>query len=311
MADLKRNIVEVIGRTPLLCLESLSQDLPGNIVAKLESQNPMRSIKDRPALAMIESAEMMGLIKKGHTIIEATSGNTGIALAFICAAKGYRLILVMPENMNLENQRMLEILGAEVHLTPGSLLMRGAIEKALELESTTPNAYMPKQFNNPANPKAHFDLTGPEIWESSDGEVDVFVAGVGTGGTITGVGQYLKARRSNIRIVAVEPRESAVISGEEPGAHRIQGIGAGFVPENLDQDVIDEVIKADYAEASKMCQRLAREEGLLVGTSAGANLVAAVALASREENADRLIATVLCDTGERYIRSGLYDGECS
>jgi cysteine synthase A len=307
MANIKRNLVEVIGRTPLLWLDSLSKDLPGNIAAKLECHNPMRSIKDRPALAMIESAELLGLIRKGDTIIEATSGNTGIALAFICAAKGYRLIIVMPENMDLENQRMLEILGAEVHLTPAKEFMKGAIDKALELEEKTPNAYMPKQFNNPANPKAHFDLTGPEIWDACDGEVEVFVAGVGTGGTITGVGQYLKARRQEIRVVAVEPKESAVISGKEPGAHRIQGIGAGFVPENLDLDVIDEVMTANYAEASKMCQRLAKEEGLLLGTSAGANLVSAVELASREEYADCLIVTVLCDTGERYIRSGLFD----
>lgn len=280
-------------------------------MVKMESLNPMGSVKDRPALAMIESAELMGKLKKGDTIIEATSGNTGIALGYICAAKGYKLIIVLPENMNLEGQRMLKILGAELHLTPADGFMKGAIEKALDLHTNTPNSYLLNQFNNPANPKAHYDFTGPEIWEASDGEVDIFVAGVGTGGTISGVGQYLKSRSREIKVVAVEPSATAVISGGEPGVrpHRIDGLGAGFIPDNLDREVIDEVITTDYEAASKMCRRLAKEEGLLIGVSAGANLVAAVELASRPENADRLIATILCDTGERYIHTGLFDPE--
>lgn len=306
MANIKNNIVEVIGRTPLLRLNSISKDLPGNIAAKLEFQNPMRSVKDRAGLAMIEAAEMRGEIKKGTTVVEATSGNTGIALSFICAAKKYPLVIVMPEYANPETISMIKALGATVHLTPTEQLMRGAIDKALEIKSQIENSYMPMQFNNPSNPKAHFDFTGPEIWEATDGEVDTFVSGVGTGGTITGVGQYLKARRSNIKVIAVEPKASAVISGEKPGHHRIQGIGAGFVPSILDVELLDEVMCIEDQEAKAMCIRIAQEEGLLVGISAGANLAAAVKIASREEYADRLIVTVFCDTGERYLSSELF-----
>ena len=297
----------MIGRTPMLRIHSLSKKLPGNIVAKLEFQNPMRSIKDRPAMAMIESAELRGEIRPGTTIIEATSGNTGLALAFICAAKKYPLVIVMPEYSNVENIRMLQALGAQVHLTPTEELMRGAIQKALKLKEESPNAYMPMQFDNPSNPKAHFDLTGPEIWESTDGEVDFFVAGVGTGGTITGVGQYLKTQRSNLKVIAVEPKNSAVLSGRPAGHHQIQGIGAGFVPRILDLDLLDEIITVDAEEAKAMCQFMAQEEGLLVGISSGANLAAAAKIAAREENADRLIVTVCCDTGERYMSTKVFD----
>ena len=291
----------------MLRINSLSKKLPGNIVAKLEFQNPMRSIKDRPAMAMIESAEMRGEIRLGTTVIEATSGNTGLALAFICAAKKYPLVIVMPEYANSENIRMLEALGAKVYLTPTEELMRGAIEKALKLKETLPNAYMPMQFDNPSNPKAHFDLTGPEIWEATDGEVDFFVAGVGTGGTITGVGQYLKTQRSTLKVIAVEPKNSAVLSGLQPGHHHIHGIGAGFIPRILDLELLDEIITVDAEESKAMCQYIAQEEGLLVGISSGANLVAAAKVAAREENADKLIVTVCCDTGERYLSTKVFE----
>lgn len=306
MADIKSSIVEVIGRTPLLRLNSISQDLPGNIAAKLEFQNPMRSIKDRAALAMIENAEMRGLLKKGSSVIEATSGNTGVALAFICAAKKYPITIVMPEYANPETIDMLKAMGATVHLTPTEGLMKGAIDKALEIKETTPHAYMPMQFDNPANPKAHFDLTGPEIWDATDGEVHTFIAGVGTGGTITGVGQYLKARKPSVQLIAVEPKGSAVISGEAPGHHHIQGIGAGFIPRILEVELLDEVITIEAEEAKAMCIRIAREEGMLVGISSGANLAAAAKVAAREALADQLIVTVLCDTGERYLSSKLF-----
>jgi cysteine synthase len=307
MADIKNSITEVIGRTPLLRIKCLSQKLPGNIAAKLEFQNPMRSIKDRPAMAMIESAELRGEIRPGTTIVEATSGNTGLALAFICAAKKYPLVIVMPEYSNTENIRMLEALGAKVYLTPTEELMRGAINKALELRDSIANSYMPMQFDNPSNPKAHFDLTGPEIWEATDGEVDFFVAGVGTGGTITGVGQYLKTKRSSLKVIAVEPENSAILSGSEAGHHHIHGIGAGFIPRILDVDLLDEIMTVNVEECRQMCRSLAQEEGLLVGISSGANLVAAAKIAAREENADRLIITVLCDTGERYLSSKIFE----
>jgi cysteine synthase len=283
MADIKNSITEVIGRTPILRINSLSKKLPGNIAAKLEFQNPMRSIKDRPAMAMIESAELRGEIRPGTTVIEATSGNTGLALAFICAAKKYPLVIVMPEYANTENIRMLEALGATVYLTPTEELMRGAIDKALKLKEASPNAYMPMQFDNPSNPKAHFDLTGPEIWDATDGEVDFFIAGVGTGGTITGVGQYLKTKRSTLKVIAVEPKNSAVLSGGLAGHHHIHGIGAGFIPRILDLDLLDSIITVDADEAKEMCRFVA------------------------EENADKLIVTVCCDTGERYLSSKIFE----
>lgn len=306
MARIEDNIVGIIGRTPLVRLNSICRDLPGNIVAKLEFQNPMRSIKDRAAHAMIETAEMTGQLKKGATVIEATSGNTGIALAFVCAAKGYPLIITMPEFASDEKKQMLENLGATVHLTPTKKLMKGAIDKAVEIYNSLDSAFMPMQFENSSNPKSHFDFTGPEIWNDTDGEISCFVAGVGTGGTITGVGSYLKARRKSIHIVAVEPSDSAVLSGKEPGPHKIQGIGAGFIPNILDRDVLDEIITVEYEEARNICRQLARTEGILVGMSSGANLTAALKIASREAFQDKLIVTVLCDTGERYLSTGLF-----
>jgi len=306
MARIEDNIVGIIGRTPLVRLTSICNGLPGNIVAKLELQNPMRSIKDRAAHAMIETAEMTGQLKKGATVIEATSGNTGIALAFICAAKGYPLIITMPDDASAEKRQLLENLGAKVHLTPREQFMKGAIDKALEIFKNTTLAFMPMQFENPSNPKSHFDFTGPEIWNDTDGEVECFVAGVGTGGTITGVGQYLKARSSHIKVIAVEPSDSAVLSGRPAGHHKIQGIGAGFIPNILDRDVIDEIITVNYASTQALCRELAKNEGILIGMSSGANLVAAREIASRNENQDKLIVTILCDTGERYLSTGLF-----
>lgn len=307
MANIQDNINGIIGKTPLVRLNSLSEGLAANIVAKLEFQNPMRSIKDRAAYAMIETAEMMGQITKGTTIIEATSGNTGIALAFICAAKKYPLIITMPEFASIEKRQMLEALGAKVHITPTEKLMQGAIDKALEIQAELKDTFMPMQFDNPANAKAHFESTGPELWQDTDGQIDIFVAGVGTGGTITGVGQYLKARRSNIHVAAVEPDNCAVLSGEEPGHHLIQGIGAGFVPPILDREAYDEVIRISDEEASETCKKLAIDEGILIGFSSGANLAAAKRLAVKEENADKLIVTILCDTGERYLSTKLFN----
>lgn len=266
----------------------------------------MRSVKDRAAFAMIETAEITGQVKKGTTIIEATSGNTGIALAFICAAKGYPLIITMPEYTSTEKRMMLEALGATVHTTPTEQLMRGAIDKALDIQSSIKNSFMPMQFDNPSNPKAHFDTTGPEIWKDTDGEIDIFVAGVGTGGTVTGVGQYLKTKKSNVKIIAVEPETSAVLSGKEPGYHQIQGIGAGFIPPILDRDTIDEVIQINDEEAIELCKQIAKDEGILIGISSGANLLSARKIAEKEENADKLIVTIMCDTGERYLSTKLF-----
>lgn len=307
MASIRDNITSTIGKTPLVRLSRFSEGYPATILAKLEFQNPMRSVKDRAALAMIETAEMTGQINKETTIIEATSGNTGIALAFICSAKGYKLIVTMPEYASKEKKMMLEALGAKVYLTPTELLMRGAIDKALELKEETSNAYMPMQFDNPANPKAHFESTGPELWQGTDGEIDIFTAGVGTGGTVTGVGQYLKTKKPSIQIVAVEPENCAVLSGKEPGPHGLQGIGAGFVPEILDVTLLDKIIQVKDSDAISMCKRLALTEGILVGISSGANLYAATQLAHEKGNEDKIIALVLCDTGERYLSTELFN----
>ena len=306
MADIKESVTDLIGRTPLMRLGRYAHGAPAQLLAKLEFNNPLRSVKDRAAFSMIETGEMMGQIVAGTTIIEATSGNTGIALAFICASRGYPLIITMPEDSSAEKRVMLETLGARVHLTPSSALMKGAIERALQLCETTENSFMPRQFDNPANPKAHFEATAPEIWKDSDGEVDIFVAGVGTGGTVSGVGNYLKTKKSTVRIIAVEPEGSAVLSGKKPGRHRIQGIGAGFVPANLDRSIIDEVICVSDNDAINACRELARTEGLLVGLSSGANLHASLLLASRPENRDKMIVTVMCDTGERYFSTDLF-----
>jgi cysteine synthase A len=278
-------------------------------VAKVESFNPLSSVKDRIGLAMIEAAEAAGKIRPGTTIVEPTSGNTGVGLAFVCASRGYRLILAMPETMSVERRALLKALGAEIVLTPGEQGMAGAVSHAEEMVREMPNAYMPQQFKNPANPDVHLRTTGPEIWRDTDGRVDVFVAGVGTGGTLTGVAQALKSRKSSVRTVAVEPVDSAVLSGQKAGPHKIQGIGAGFVPEVLKTDLIDEIIKVGNDDAARTARRLAREEGILTGISAGAAAWAALQIAARPEAAGQLIVVLLPDTGERYLSTGLFDME--
>jgi len=298
----------VIGNTPLLALANILSDVDvkANIFAKLESANPGGSIKSRIAKAMIEDAEKRGLLCNGSIIIEPTSGNTGIGLAMVAAAKGYRTILTMPETMSEERRKLLKAFGAELVLTQGTLGMNGAIAKAKELAEATPNSFIPGQFDNPANPQAHFDTTGPEIWEALSGKVDVFVAGVGTGGTITGVGRYLKSMNPSVYIVAVEPNESAVLSGESPGPHAIQGIGAGFVPSVLDTKIYDEIIRVTGAQAIQTAKELSRKEGILAGISSGAAVYAAIQLAKRPEFMNKNIVTVLPDTGERYLSTALF-----
>jgi len=288
-------------------LNRITEGLPGTVAVKLESRNPLYSVKDRIGLAMIEDAEKKGLIKPGSTLIEPTSGNTGIALAFVAAAKGYKLILTMPESMSLERRRLLQVLGAELVLTPAEQGMPGAIRTAGELVEKNPDAIMLQQFDNPANPEIHRKTTAEEIWNDTEGKVDIFVAGVGTGGTLTGVASALKPRKPGFKAVAVEPKKSPVISGGKPGAHKIQGIGAGFIPNNLDVSLIDEVILIDGDEAGAMARRLAKEEGILCGISAGGNVHAAVEMAKRPENEGKLIVTVICDTGERYLSTWLFE----
>ena len=301
------DITKTVGNTPLVKLNRITKGLPGTVAVKLESRNPLSSVKDRIGLAMIEDAERKGLIKPGSTLIEPTSGNTGIALAFVAAAKGYKLILTMPESMSLERRRLLQVLGAELVLTPAEQGMPGAIRTAGELVEKNPDAIMLQQFDNPANPEIHRTTTAEEIWEDTDGGVDIFVAGVGTGGTLTGVASALKPRKEGFRAVAVEPKKSPVISGGKPGAHKIQGIGAGFIPNNLDVSLIDEIILIDGDEAGAMARRLAKEEGILCGISAGGNVHAAVELAKRPENEGKLIVTLICDTGERYLSTWLFE----
>lgn len=303
-----KSLIELIGNTPLLELSNYNKEnnLEANIIAKLEYFNPGGSVKDRIGYAMIEDAEKKGLLNKDTLIIEPTSGNTGIALAFVSAAKGYRLILTMPETMSLERRNLLKALGAELVLTPGPEGMKGAIAKANELKDQNENSIILQQFENPSNPEIHKITTAEEIYRDTDGNVDIFVAGVGTGGTITGVGEVLKAKNPNVKIVAVEPVNSPVISGGKPGPHKLQGIGAGFIPKNLNVDVIDEVIQVENEEAFKASKDLARTEGLLVGISAGAAIVAALKLAQREENKGKNIVVILPDTGERYLSTDLY-----
>lgn len=303
------SITETVGNTPLIKLNNLSRELHSNIFVKVESFNPLSSVKDRVGLALIEDGEKKGFIKEGTTIIEPTSGNTGIALAFVCAARGYRLILTMPDSMSIERRRLLKALGADIELTPGQYGMPGAIEKAKELNNSIKNSYIPGQFTNPVNPFIHKTTTAVEIWNDIDGRIDCFVAGVGTGGTLTGVGEFLKEKDKDIKIIAVEPKESAVISGEQAGSHKIQGIGAGFVPEILNMKVIDEIIKVEGNDAGETARHLAVKEGILVGISSGANLWAAVQVAKRAENKDKNIVTVLTDTGERYLSTWLFMGE--
>lgn len=303
------SITETVGNTPLIKLNNLSKELHSNIFVKVESFNPLSSVKDRIGLALIEDGEKNGLIKKDTTIIEPTSGNTGIALAFVCASKGYKLILTMPESMSIERRRLLKALGAEIELTESSKGMIGAIEKANELKNSIKNSYIPGQFTNPVNPFIHKTTTAVEIWNDIDGKIDCFVAGVGTGGTITGVGEFLKEKNKEIKIIAVEPKESAVISGQKSGSHKIQGIGAGFIPAILNASIIDEFITVDSNDAGETTRQLALKEGILVGISSGANLWATMQIAKRLENKGKNIVTVLPDTGERYLSTWLFMGE--
>lgn len=301
------NITTLIGGTPLVKLGKLSEGLPGTVVVKLESFNPLSSVKDRIALAMIEDAENRGLIDKNSVIVEPTSGNTGIGLAYVCAVKGYRLIITMPETMSMERRKMLKIFGAEIVLTPGNEGMNGAIKKAQEILDDHENSFMPQQFKNSANPEVHRKTTALEIWEDTEGKVDFFVAGVGTGGTITGVGETLKQKNPAVKVVAVEPEDSPVLSGGSPGPHKIQGIGAGFVPDVLNKGVADEIIRVKNDDAFDKAKRMAREEGIFAGISSGAAVHAALEIASREENEGRMIVVLLPDTGERYLSLDFWD----
>ena len=303
---LVEKITDLIGNTPLVKINRINT-YGAVVYVKLESFNPMGSAKDRAALSMIETAEKDGRLKAGSVIVEPTSGNTGIGLAFIAAIKGYRVILTMPETMSVERQKLLKALGAEVVLTDGAGGMKGAIDKAKEIAAVTPGSFIPDQFNNQANPAAHEKTTGPEIWKDTEGKIDILVCGVGTGGTLTGTGRFLKTKKSGVKIIAVEPAESPVLSGGKAGAHKIQGIGAGFIPGIYDPAIVDEIITVDAEKAADAARRLAREEGIFAGASSGAALAAALTIAARPENNGKMIVTILPDTGERYLSTDIWD----
>ncbi|QXQ08847.1 cysteine synthase A [Paeniglutamicibacter sp. Y32M11] len=307
MSKIYNDVTQIVGRTPLVRLNRLGAGLPGNIAVKLEFYNPANSVKDRIGVAIVDAAEASGELHPGGTIVEGTSGNTGIALAMVGAARGYKVVLTMPETMSTERRVMLRAFGAEIVLTPGSEGMRGAVEKAKEIVATTENAIWAQQFANVANPAIHETTTGPEIWEDTDGEVDIFVAGIGTGGTITGAGRFLKSKKASVQIVAVEPKDSAILNGGKPGPHKIQGLGANFIPEVLDTELYDEVLDASIENSVSTARALGVQEGILGGISAGAAVWGALEIAKREENAGKLIVAVIPDFGERYISTLLFD----
>jgi len=307
MGNVYNNITELVGRTPLIRLNRIAERVNATVLAKMESFNPLASVKDRIGLSMIEAGEKEGLIRNGTIIVEPTSGNTGIALAFVAASRGYRLILTMPETMSVERRKLLKALGAELVLTPGSEGMKGAIKRAVEIADELPSAFIPQQFENPANPEIHRTTTAVEIWDDTDGKADFIVAGVGTGGTITGVAEVIKAKKPQFQAIAVEPEDSPVLSGGSPGPHKIQGIGAGFVPEVLNTDIIDEIITVAAEDAFQTSRKLATDEGILAGISAGANVYASLQVAARPENEGKTIVVIIPDTGERYLSTPVFD----
>ncbi|MFH0984648.1 MAG: cysteine synthase A [Candidatus Omnitrophota bacterium] len=306
MAKIYDDITQTVGHTPLVRLNRLTQGLSATVLVKLETANPLSSVKDRIGVAMVEAAEKAGKLKPGSIIVEPTSGNTGIALAFVAAARGYKLILTMPETMSMERRQLLKVLGAEVVLTEGAKGMRGAVEKAEAIALATPGSFIPQQFSNPANSEIHRKTTAEEIWKDTNGNVDAFVAGVGTGGTLTGVGEVLKKKRPLVQVIAVEPVDSAVLSGGKPGPHKIQGIGAGFIPGVLNTKIYDEIIQVRHEDAGEVARQLARQEGILAGISAGANVWASLEVAKRPEFKGKTIVTVICDSGERYLSTWLF-----